>query len=191
MPEVQTARRDLTIFLGVLCAVLGSGEANAQARSLLRPDARVRLFVKTFEEPRLVAGTLLWFSRDSVTIVPRSGVFPRSFALENLVRFQVNRGRPRALLYGAPLYGALLGAWFGATALAADPACRAGATDAGCRWETSATIVGAAGGAVLFAMAVQLLVPEVWRDVPLTAFGGAPGGSGGAGMSIGLMLRLR
>lgn len=186
--EARAGVRGLAILFPALWAMLLGAEAHAQAQSPLRAHARVRLFVKTPDEPRLVAGTLLSFSRDTVTIVPRHAVFPVSFALEKLVRFQVNRGRPRALVYGAPLYGAALGAWFGATALAPDPACRAGGADASCHWETPPTIVGAAGGAVLLAMAVRLLVPEVWRDVPLTAFRGVAGASG---TRIGLALRVR
>jgi hypothetical protein len=177
------------LLLAATCATTAGAEAHAQARSLLRAGARIRLSVRTFDEPRLVAGTLLLFSRDSVTIVARRAVFPVSFALANLARIEVNRGRPRALVYGAPIYGALLGAWFGATALAPDPACRAVRNDE-CRWETSATVVGAAGGAVLFAMMVQLLVPEVWQDVPLTAFGMAPNESNGRRVAVGLAIQL-
>jgi hypothetical protein len=169
----------------ILCALLAGVEARAQSPPL-RANARVRVSLGTLDEARVVSGTLLLYSRDSVTILPRHEATARSFPLADVVRFEVNRGRPAVLEYGAPLYGALLGAWFGATALAPDPACAAGATDPDCHWETSSTIVGAAGGAVLFGVAVRLM-PEVWQDVPLTAFALGPGGPQ---VRIGLSLRM-
>jgi len=169
----------------LLCAMLAGASARAQSPPL-RANDRVRLSLETFGEVRVVSGTLLVYDRDSVTIVPRHETLARSFAFADVARFEVNRGRPAVLKYGAPLYGAALGAWLGATALAPDPVCSAGATDPDCNWETSSTIVGAAGGAVLFAVAVRLM-PEVWQDVPLTTFALGPGGPQ---VRIGLSLRM-
>jgi hypothetical protein len=188
VPFLARSRTFHPLLLGAACVTLAAPTARAQLP--LHPNDQVRLFLSTEDEPPLVAGSLVLYNRDSITIVPRHAVFPRGYPLARIVRLQVNRGRPPALVYGAPLYGALLGGWFGATALAPDAECAAGAADPDCRWETSRTLVGAAGGAVLFAMVVQLLVPEVWRDVPLAVFGATSGLPGSRGPSIGFSLRV-
>jgi len=130
---------------------------------------------QTIAGPRSFAGALLLLDLDSVTIVPRQAVYPVSFPLRSLDRFEVNRGQPRALVYGGPIYGAALGTLFGATALRPDARCRALPNDQGCTWETSEIVVGAAGGAVLFAILVGLLVPDVWQQIPLSTLVIDPG----------------
>jgi hypothetical protein len=154
------------VILGLLAVSTGAG---AQALPTLKPGVPVRLVVRTVAGPRSFAGALLLLDLDSVTIVPRQAVYPVAFPLRSLDRFEVNRGQPRALLYGAPIYGAALGTLFGATALRPDARCRVLPNDEGCRWETSEIVVGAAGGAVLFGIIVRLVVPDVWRQIPVRA----------------------
>jgi hypothetical protein len=190
----------------ILALMLVHVEARAQGRPLLRPGARVRLVVRRPGADSLVTGRLLLFTPDTVTIVLRHAVpasfglrdvmrehlAPVPFALRDVTRFQVNRGQPREIVYGAPAVGAALGALFGATALAPDAGCDVpGNEDSSCHWVTSATIVGAAGGVVLCSIAVKLFVPEVWQDVPLTAFTLGAAEPGSRGIAIGLALPVR
>ncbi|MDH3496865.1 MAG: hypothetical protein OER21_08890 [Gemmatimonadota bacterium] len=165
--------------------------AQARERPLLEAAARVRLIAMTAAGPRAFAGRLLLLDPHGVTIRERDAASPLSFRVAELRRFQVNRGKPRALIHGAPLVGAALGAWFGATALAPDAACDVpGNPDPACRWEVSPTLVGAGGGAILFAVAVGLLVPDVWEDIPLEAFAGGVHWVGGRSVRIALRVRL-
>lgn len=185
--------------------MLAHAAAHAQGRPLLRAGARVRLVVRLHGADSLVSGRLLLFTPDTVTIVPRHAAIPASFglrdvmlehlspvafALRDVIRFQVNRGKPPELVYGAPVVGAALGALFGATALGPDSACDVpGNTASACHWITSGTVVGAAGGVVLCSVAVQLFVREVWQNVPRTAFSLDAGAPGGRGIAIRLALR--
>ena len=191
----------------LLSLMLVQAAARAQGRPLLRAGARVRLVVHLHGADSLVSGSLLVFTPDTVTIVPRHSAIPASFglrdimwehlspvpfALRDVTRFQVNRGKPRQIVYGAPIAGAALGALFGATALGPDAGCDIpGNTASDCHWITSGTIVGAAGGVVLCSVAVQLLVHEVWQDVPLTAFSLGAAQPGGRGIAIGIALPVR
>jgi hypothetical protein len=177
----------------VSCLALPRAEARGQERPLLRAGARVRLSVHAVSDgPLVLTGTLLVFAPDSVTIVPHRARAPATVAFRDLVGFEVNRGRPRGIMFGAPVLGAALGAWFGATALAPSAACRArGSDDPACRWETSPTLVGAGGGAVLFGIAATLLVPEVWQDVPVTALIVGSRSQGAEGVTIGLAVCVR
>ena len=105
-------------------------------------------------------------------------------------RFTVNRGKPRALLYGAPIYGAALGTLFAATALRPDVRCRVLPDADGCHWETSRVVVGAVGGAILLGMIVRLVVPDVWQEIPLHALGVKRTDVGPPSLQLGLRARF-
>jgi len=166
--SMRCVARRAAIVLG--CLVL-SVRAMAQERPHLYPGVSVRLVVKTVGGPRAFAGSLLLLDLDSVALVQPGALYPASFALRTLDRFEVNRGQPRALLYGAPIYGAALGTLFAATALRPDVRCRVLPDADGCHWETSRVVVGAVGGAILLGMIVRLVVPDVWQEIPLRALG--------------------
>jgi len=161
--------RLLTLSVAIPCFLTGLTTAAAQELPPLKPGVPVRLVARTAAGPRSFAGSLLLVDLDSVTIVPPHVVNPVSFPLRSLDRFEVNRGQPRGLRYGGPIYGAALGTLFAATALRPDARCRVLPNDEGCRWETSEIVVGAAGGAVLFGILVRLLVPDIWQQIPLSA----------------------
>jgi hypothetical protein len=175
----------------ILCLLARPAMAGAQELPPLQPGVAVRLMVRTVAGPRSFAGALLLLDLDSVTIVPRQALYPVGFPLRSLDRFEVNRGQPRALLYGAPIYGAALGTLFGATALRPDARCRVLPNDESCQWETSEIVVGAAGGAVLFGILVRLLVPDVWQQIPLSALVADPVGSPRLGLRTRLSLGRR
>ncbi len=177
----------LTRSITILWFLTGPTTAGAQALPPLKPGVPVRLVARTAAGPRPFAGSLLLLDLDSVTIVRPHTVSPVSFSLRSLDRFEVNRGQPRALLYGGPLYGAALGTLFGATALRPDARCLVLPNDQDCRWETSEIIVGAAGGAVLFAVLVRILVPEVWQQLPLRELVADPDPES---LRLGLRIRL-
>lgn len=188
--QTPTMLRAGASVLCTLCLTHGCAEARAQERALLEAGARVRLSVNTAAGPRAFTGRLLLLDPHGVTIRERDAASPLSFRVAELRRFEVNRGKPRALVYGAPLVGAALGAWFGATALAPHAACDVpGNPDPACHWEVSPTLVGAGGGAITFALAVALLVPDVWEDIPIEAF--AVGLDRMSGCCVGIALRIR
>lgn len=162
-------------------------DAGAQEVPRLTPGVPVRLLVRTPGGPRAFVGGLVVLGADSVSIL--RGPRPEAFALRNLDRFEINRGRPRAVMVGAPMLGAAIGALFGATALARPAGCQVAPADEQCAWETAPVIVGTAGGAVLFALVVNILVPEIWQEVPLAVLiGGGPPGSGAPSPWVGLRI---
>jgi hypothetical protein len=168
------------------CAV-----ARAQERPLLQAGARVRVTWSTLGVPRSLTGRLVLFDPDTVSVRPREAPTPLVFALRDLDRFEVNRGRPPSLMYGLPLFGALLGGWFGATVLGPDASCANGvSSDPECHWETSSVVVGAGAGVIVFGIAAQLLVPEVWQDVPLKTLEVGIGRAGRGAWSVALSARF-
>lgn len=179
-------RSSAAVCLGLLAFSAG---AAAQGTPHLYPGIPVRLVVKTVAGPRSFAGSLLLLDLDSVSIVPPAALFPMNFPLRALARLEVNRGKPRALLYGAPIYGAALGTAFALTALRPDVRCRVLPDADGCHWETSRVVVGAVGGAILLGMIVRLVVPDVWQEIPLHALGVE--GAGARPPLLGLGVRAR
>lgn len=159
----------------------------AQERPILQPGAQIRLTATTPAGPQAFSGALQLFTPDTIAIVPRGAVRSLSFALLDLKSLAVNLGKPRGLQYGAPIFGGVLGAWFGATALAPDATCRAQAVDdADCHWETPATVVGAGAGVVVFSLVVTVLVPARWQQMPLAGLQVTYGQERGRSFHIGL-----
>ena len=181
-----------TVLLGAISFawVVVSTPAVAQRLPRINPGVPVRLVAQTAAGPQSFAGSLLLLGLDSVSIVPPGALFPVSFDLRTLERFELNRGKPRALIYGAPLYGAALGTLFGATALRPAAKCRVLPDADGCSWETSQVVVGAAGGAILLGTIVRLLVPDVWQEIPLHALGVDRTGPGPPRLQIGSQVRF-
>jgi hypothetical protein len=165
---VARAARYTAVLLGWLIV---PPPAAAQRLPRIDPGVPVRLVVQTAAGPRSLSGSLLLLGLDSVSIVPPGALFPVSFDLQTLERFELNRGKPPGLMYGAPLYGLALGTLFGATALRPAAKCRVLPDADGCSWETSQVVVGAAGGAILLGTMVRLLVPDRWQEIPLHALG--------------------
>jgi len=175
--------------LASLLCLLAGVAAQAQQHPPLRAGARVRLSVRTRIGKQSFAGTLLFLDRDSVTIV-RHLADPAAFALRDLDRFELNRGRPPALAYGIPALGATLGAWVAST-YAEPPACDIpGNPDPDCAWEVPAGIVGAGAGVVLSAIVVRFLVPEVWQEIPVTSLQVGVAATGAPTVRVGLRLPL-
>lgn len=175
------------ICLGLLAL---SAQAGAQGAPHLYPGIPVRLVVKTVGGPRSFAGSLLLLDLDSVSIVPPGALFPVNLPLQALDRFEVNRGKPRSLMYGAPIYGAALGTLFAATALRPDVRCRVLPDADGCHWETSRVVVGAVGGAILLGMIVRLVVPDVWQEIPLHTLRVERIGVGPPSLQLGIRTRF-
>lgn len=182
----SVARR---VAIGIGCMAV-SVQAMAQENPHLTPGVPVRLTVNTVAGFRSISGSLLLLDLDSVSVVPPGALYPTSVPLSALERFTVNRGKPRALLYGAPIYGAALGTLFAATALRPDVRCRVLPDADGCHWETSRVVVGAVGGAILLGMIVRLVVPDVWQEIPLHALGVKRTDVGPPSLQLGLRARF-
>lgn len=145
----------------------GTGPLAAQARPRLDAGARVRLTLAGPVERPPVIGRLVLLDLRTLTIVPRGRVRTRQLPYEALRRFEVSAGRSPWLMYGGLITGAAAGTLIGLS-LRDDARCdRLPADDPACRWETAPVLVGAGGGLILSGIAVSLLVPERWRDVPL------------------------
>jgi len=163
--RVRVSSRGVTVLL----ALLACGPVRAQWPTGLSAGDRVRISVRTRIGPQSVTGLLLLLDRDSITIVPRRAV-PVSFALYRLQRFELNRGRPWALVYGSPVVGAAVGALIGSSQFQDDPECALpGNQDPDCGWETPAAVVGAATGVIAGMLFVRYLVPEGWEEIPVAS----------------------
>jgi hypothetical protein len=134
-----------------------SVEAGAQELPRLEPGSPVRLVVRTVAGPRSFAGGLVLISSDSVSIV--WGARPQNFSLTSIERFEINRGRPNAVMLGAPIAGAAAGALVGATALA--PVRHAYEMRSE---ETLLSSWGRVRGKCI-GLAARLLVPDVWQEI--------------------------
>lgn len=174
---------------GVTGACLApSVEAGAQELPRLEPGVPIRLLVRTVAGSRAFVGGLVGLSYDSVTIVRR--LRPETVALRSVERFEISRGRPRAVMIGAPILGAAMGTLFGATAIGPPAGCDVLPDDERCSWETPPVIVGMAGGAVLFALVTHILVPQVWQAIPLEVLIGRQTALGAPASRLGLHLRF-
>jgi len=178
--------RGLASLLGLLAV---GAAVQAQQLPALRAGARVRLSVRTRIGRQSFSGSLLFLDRDSVTIVRRLSE-PAAFALRDLDRFVLSKGRPPALVYGIPAVGAVLGAWVASTFVEPSKCDIPGNPDPDCAWEVPAGVVGAGAGVVLSAIAVRFLVPEAWQEIPVTSLQVGAAATGSSTVRVGLRLPL-
>lgn len=173
--------------VAVLACLLACA-AHAQDRPALRAGARVRFAVWTPAGRQTVVGSLLFLDRDTLTVVRHLGE-PESFPLRRISYLELNRGKPKMLTLGLPVWGAALGAWIGIAAFDEDPACGlSGYDDPSCGWETPAAVVGAASGVVVALLAVRYLVPEAWQDIPMERLLIAGGSDAAPAVQVGMRL---
>ncbi|NIM49984.1 MAG: hypothetical protein GTN78_22410 [Gemmatimonadales bacterium] len=172
-----TAGRALALLS--LSAVTGSA-AVAQEAPTLKAGARVRVWSAVLEQDFQI-GNLLLLGPRSLTILADSANPRMTFALSDIERLDVSRGHHPALVYGAPLLGAALGALLAPALSEEERDCALDIVDdPKCRKEVPDEFVGAAIGALLFRIVFSRVARERWAEVPLEQFHlGAVVGQGG------------
>lgn len=151
-------------------SVAPGSAAVAQDTPTLKAGVRVRVWPAVLERDFQI-GNLLLLGPRSLTILADSANPRMTFALSEIERLDVSRGHHPALIYGAPILGAALGALLAPAIMTEETRCSLDIVDdPECRKEAPDALVGAAIGALLFRIVSRRVARERWAEVPLERF---------------------